>query len=404
MKRKLLWILLCGSLSMSLLMACDGGQKTVGTENMDVEAVLEGKQVEDHYETGKTFLYGKEGNEVDYESAYNNFLQAVELGNVDANFYLGALSDWYHYPKQDFQVARTYYEACPENPYAQISLGYLYWNGQGVEEDKEKAKEYFNSATKNRVEGYIGLASVASSDQDYTTALEYYTKVVEEGTEQLYVASSMYEIGYLYHNGLGVEQDYKKAMEWYEKATELGNPSAMNNIGYLYQNGLGVEQDYKKAMEWYEKAVELEYAISMNNIANLYENGLGVEQDYAKAMEWYEKAAELGKANSMYFIANLYQDGLGVEQDYAKAMEWYEKAAELGEANSMFWIGYLYQNGLGVEQDYAKAMEWYEKAAELGNVFSMEAISNLYYNGLGVEQSVEKAAEWYAKAEEAKAE
>jgi TPR repeat protein len=49
----------------------------------------------------------------------------------------------------------------------------------------------------------------------------------------------------MYHNGLGVSQDYKLAMEWYQKAASNGSDVAQNNIGSLYDNGLGVSQDYK---------------------------------------------------------------------------------------------------------------------------------------------------------------
>ena len=62
----------------------------------------------------------------------------------------------------------------------------------------------------------------------------------------------------MYHYGYGVEQDYARAMEWYEKAATSGNPSAMNNIGYMYEYGQGVEQDYAKAKEWYDKSAAAE--------------------------------------------------------------------------------------------------------------------------------------------------
>ena len=54
-----------------------------------------------------------------------------------------------------------------------------------------------------------------------------------------------------------MDQDYAKALEWLEKAADLGNATAMSNIGYFYKNGYGVEQDYEKALEWYEKAADL---------------------------------------------------------------------------------------------------------------------------------------------------
>ena len=52
-------------------------------------------------------------------------------------------------------------------------------------------------------------------------------------------------------------EDYDKAMEWYQRAAELGNLAAVYEIGVMYENGWGVAQDYDKAMEWYQRAAEL---------------------------------------------------------------------------------------------------------------------------------------------------
>jgi TPR repeat protein len=60
----------------------------------------------------------------------------------------------------------------------------------------------------------------------------------------------------LYSNGLGVAQDYAKAREWFEKAADKGDASAMNKLGWLYENGEGVTQDYTKARGWYQKAAD----------------------------------------------------------------------------------------------------------------------------------------------------
>ena len=66
-------------------------------------------------------------------------------------------------------------------------------------------------------------------------------------------------------------------------------------LGYMYYEGKGVEQDYLKAFEWYEKSVKQGYADAQYNLAVMYANGHGVEQDNNKAFEWYLKSAEQGK-------------------------------------------------------------------------------------------------------------
>ena len=64
----------------------------------------------------------------------------------------------------------------------------------------------------------------------------------------------MNNLGDCYCEGKGITQDYKKAIYWYEKATNLNNSDAMNSLGTCYYTGKGVQQDYKKAFEWFEKA------------------------------------------------------------------------------------------------------------------------------------------------------
>ena len=61
----------------------------------------------------------------------------------------------------------------------------------------------------------------------------------------------------MYNCGEGVEQDFSKAMEWYEKAYELGSSAAAENLGYMYLYGEGVEINQEKANEWFDKAEEL---------------------------------------------------------------------------------------------------------------------------------------------------
>ncbi|MFQ9799942.1 MAG: tetratricopeptide repeat protein [Clostridia bacterium] len=65
-----------------------------------------------------------------------------------------------------------------------------------------------------------------------------------------------YRIGKLFSFGYGVEQDYGKAAEWYEKAVSEDNPFAVYALGSLYRRGQGVEQNDEKAYELYCVAAE----------------------------------------------------------------------------------------------------------------------------------------------------
>jgi TPR repeat protein len=50
-------------------------------------------------------------------------------------------------------------------------------------------------------------------------------------------ATAQNNLGSLYHSGLGVEQNYSQAVEWYTRSSQLGNASAMNNLGICFEEG-----------------------------------------------------------------------------------------------------------------------------------------------------------------------
>ena len=56
--------------------------------------------------------------------------------------------------------------------------------------------------------------------------------------------------------GWGVNQDYSKAIKYYQLAAEQGHARAQYNIGVLYENGDGVAQDYNEAAKYYRLAAE----------------------------------------------------------------------------------------------------------------------------------------------------
>ena len=67
----------------------------------------------------------------------------------------------------------------------------------------------------------------------------------------------MFILGVAYEQGTLIPKDQEEAVNWYRKAAELGDESAMINLGEAYKNGHGVPQDHVEAVNWYRKAAEL---------------------------------------------------------------------------------------------------------------------------------------------------
>ena len=155
------------------------------------------------------------------------------------------------------------------NGRAYTDLGKMYESGNGVEQDYEKALEYY-------------LLSAEAEKPDF---------------------KGMRMAGLMYLNGTGVEQDYEKAAECFGKAADSGDVSGAWFLGQLYEQGNGVEQDMAKAKQCYETAIaQLDRFTGGNNkgpdelkqaLCRLAEMALE-DGDNETAISYYRTAYDLG--------------------------------------------------------------------------------------------------------------
>ncbi len=81
--------------------------------------------------------------------------------------------------------------------------------------------------------------------QDFTQAAAWYRKAAEQGS-----AKAQYELALLYADGRGVPQDFAQAAAWYAKAAEQGHATAQSNLGRLYCEGAGLSKDLSQCIKW----------------------------------------------------------------------------------------------------------------------------------------------------------
>lgn len=62
------------------------------------------------------------------------------------------------------------------------------------------------------------------------------------------------QVGYFYHNGLGVEKDLEKAFYWTRRAAEHGDWDGQYNLACFYTEGIGTACDPQLAAYWYRQA------------------------------------------------------------------------------------------------------------------------------------------------------
>jgi TPR repeat protein len=105
------------------------------------------------------------------------------------------------------------------NPDAQVTLGWLYFAGEGVSKNLEHAKYWLRKA----------------AEQDYINA--------------------DFLLGHFYETGLGTETDYAQALYWYSQGARAGDANSQYHLSLLYRNGYkGVPKSPGDALMWLRKA------------------------------------------------------------------------------------------------------------------------------------------------------
>ncbi|MFD1768762.1 tetratricopeptide repeat protein [Sphingobacterium suaedae] len=151
------------------------------------------------------------------------------------------------------------------------------------------------------------------------------------------------------------EEEYAEAIPWYEQAAENDYGMAWNDIGYLYQNGFGYEQNIEKALFCYTRAGDLGNGMGYVNAGDLYYYGEYVVQDYDKALDFYLRARKLYQFKDDH-IAEIYYQQRAMD----KLIKWLKKDKQ--KSFSDIYYGILYDQGLEVPQDTKKAIKHYEAA------------------------------------------
>ncbi|WP_417718023.1 MobP3 family relaxase, partial [Ruminococcus sp.] len=137
---------------------------------------------------------------------------------------------------EDFQKAEQLLlnESGAGNVLAIQDLGKLYSTDKLGEKDEKKSFSFYEEA----FQGFMEI----EPDSDFMFPYEpkYKGQVMKPVDMRSYV---WYRIGKMHCYGLGTEQDYEKAFEWFLKSAQEGNKFAQYSLANLYYYGNGVEKD-----------------------------------------------------------------------------------------------------------------------------------------------------------------
>ncbi len=293
---------------------------------------------------------------------------------------------------EDFKKAEQLLlsESKSGNVLAIHDLGKLYSTDKLGAKDEEKSFAFYQEA----LQGFMEI----EPDSDYMFPYEpkFKGQVMKPADMRSYV---WYRIGKMHCYGLGTEQDYEKAFQWFLKSSQEGHKFAQYSLANLYYYGNSVEKDLSQAFLWYQKSASQGQPYASYAVAQMYSKGEYVAENNETAQRYYKatlsgflelESKDQADDNLFYKIGVMYKNGLGTEADISKAIDYFKRSAEMNNKNGLYEYGKTLIQGKYIEADLNKGLECIEKAMKLKNsnakrFFALEYISGEYFS-----QDIEK--------------
>ena len=325
------------------------------------------------YRIGKMHCYGL-GTEQNYGEALKWFEKSAIEGNKFAQFSLANLYYYGNGVEQSYEQAFHWYMAAAEQgqPYAAYSVAQIYANGESVDKDEVQAQSYYSQAL-------AGFQKLEADDQ---------------ADDNLF-----YKMGRMFSLGLGTSIDISKAIDYFKRASDLGNKNAQRTMALEYISGEHIEQDIDKGIDMLTELAENGDTMSAYKLGKIFMLGDVVFIDLDNAEKYLNQAANDDNEYAIYALAKLYL--LDEKKDLAQAVKWLEKACENEDIKP--YAAYTYAKTLLDDNEFhdtTKAVKLLKDTADKNN-WCAYLLGKLYLFGNDdVEKDKQKAIEWLTKSVE----
>jgi SEL1 protein len=151
----------------------------------------------------------------------------------------------------------------------------------------------------------------------------------------------MLAMGDLYYYGArGLPRDQGLALNYFNQAAHLGDPTGMCGAAAMYLKGEGTTMNVSKAVELYENATRNGTIRAYNGLGYLYFYGSQVPKNETKAFEYFQIAAQYETdGDSLFNAGYCCEHGVGTEKDLQRAIAYYVKAKKVGHFDSIRLLG-----------------------------------------------------------------
>ena len=339
----------------------------------------------DQYKKACKLIYGKDAKLNDFKEAEQLLLSESQRGNVLAVYDLGKLysTDKLGEKSEEISIAK----------YTQALQGFLQ-----IEPNSKKLKPY--------VQYRIGkmFCYGLGTEQNYQKAFEWFERSAKQKNK-----FAQFSLANLYYYGSGIEKDLSQAFLWYQRSSSQGQPYAAYSIAQMYRYGEYVTKDNDTAQRYYKQALSGFLKIESDDMANddlfyklgqMFNLGLGTDSDVTKAIEYFRRSAEMNNKNGLFEYGKALLTGEHIPQDTDSAVKLLEKAVKLKNSNAKRFLALEYISGEHLEQDFEKGIALLTECADSGDVIASYRLGKIYLQGEIMPQNLDKAEKYLLLAED----
>ena len=339
----------------------------------------------DQYKKACKLIYGKDAKLNDFKEAEQLLLSESQRGNVLAVYDLGKLysTDKLGEKSEEISIAK----------YTQALQGFLQ-----IEPNSKKLKPY--------VQYRIGkmFCYGLGTEQNYQKAFEWFERSAKQKNK-----FAQFSLANLYYYGSGIEKDLSQAFLWYQRSSSQGQPYAAYSIAQMYRYGEYVTKDNDTAQRYYKQALSGFLKIESDDMANddlfyklgqMFNLGLGTDSDVTKAIEYFRRSAEMNNKNGLFEYGKALLIGEHIPQDTDSAVKLLEKAVKLKNRNAKRFLALEYISGEHLEQDIEKGIALLTECADSGDVIACYRLGKIYLQGEIMPQNLDKAEKYLLLAED----
>ena len=339
----------------------------------------------DQYKKACKLIYGKDAKLNDFKKAEQLLLSESQRGNVLAVYDLGKLysTDKLGERNEETSIAK----------YTRALQGFLQ-----IEPNSKKLKPY--------VQYRIGkmFCYGLGTEQDYEKAFEWFERSAKQKNK-----FAQFSLANLYYYGSGVKKDLSQAFLWYQRSSSQGQPYAAYYIAQMYRYGEYVTKDNDTAQRYYQQALSGFLKIESDDMADddlfyklgqMFKLGLGTDSDVTKAIEYFRRSAEMNNKNGLFEYGKALLIGEHIPQNTDSAVKLLEKAVKLKNSNAKRFLALEYISGEHLEQDIEKGIALLTECADSGDVIACYRLGKIYLQGEIMSQNLDKAEKYLLLAED----